>query len=110
MAAHNYYPLFLKTLETLGIEKPATEYHFHKTRRWRFDFCFVKSKLALEVEGGVWTNGRHVRGSGFIKDMEKYNEATILGYHLLRVTPDEMLNGMAVFLIERYFKERLNNN
>jgi very-short-patch-repair endonuclease len=100
------FSVFYKTLEALGIEKPVYEYRFHKTRKWRFDFCFVEAKLALEIEGGVWTNGRHVRGSGFIKDMEKYNQAAILGFRLLRVTPEQTQNGEALILIEEYFKQR----
>ena len=101
-----FYILFYQGIKALKIEKPVQEYRFHKTRRWRFDFCFVDSMLALEVEGGIWTDGRHTRGSGFIKDMEKYNQAAILGYSLLRTTPEQMQNGEAVLLIEQWFKEK----
>jgi hypothetical protein len=104
----NNYALFFKTLEAMGIKTPVAEHKFHPKRKWRFDLCWIKEKLALEVEGGVWVQGRHNRGSGFLKDMEKYNEASILGYHLLRVTPDQMMNGDAALLVERFFKERTN--
>ena len=69
---------------------PETEFKFHPTRRWRFDYAFPKLKIAIECEGGAYTRGRHTRGTGFIKDMEKYNNATLLGWKLLRYTPSNL--------------------
>jgi len=80
------------------------EYRFHPTRKWRFDYCYVQHKIALEVEGGVWTKGRHTRGAGFIKDMEKYNEATLLGWQVYRCTPQQIESGEAFLLIEKALK------
>lgn len=40
----------------------------------------------MEIEGGVWSRGRHVRGSGFEKDCEKHNEAAALGWSVFRFT------------------------
>lgn len=65
------------------------EYRFHPVRRWRFDYCCPDLKIAVEIEGGAFTNGRHTRGKGFIADMEKYNNAVLLGYKLLRFTPSQ---------------------
>lgn len=67
------------------------EYRFAAPdRQWRVDAAFVSQKLAIEVEGGVWTQGRHTRASGFLKDMEKYNELAARGWRLLRFTPAEL--------------------
>jgi very-short-patch-repair endonuclease len=82
--------IFLKAIKQI-IEKEFdlevfTEYKFHPTRKWRFDLAIPDVKLAIEIEGGVYTKGRHTRGSGFIKDIEKYNEAAINGWTLLRFT------------------------
>lgn len=66
------------------------EFRFHPKRKWRFDYAFPAVKLALEVEGGVWTRGRHTRPQGFLNDIEKYNTATLLGWRVLRTTPDEL--------------------
>lgn len=66
------------------------EYKFHPVRKWRFDYAIPEHKIALEVEGGVWTGGRHTSSVGFLKDMEKYNTATLMGWRVFRTTPDEL--------------------
>lgn len=102
------YSLFPKLcLEEIGIE-PEKELKFHPARRWRFDFAFVNEKLAIEVEGGVWTGGRHTRGSGFLKDMEKYNEATRLGWRLLRTTPNQVETKRFIDLIKSILIKKNN--
>lgn len=82
-----------------GLPIPETEYRFCDARKWRFDFAWPESRIALEVEGGVWTGGRHTRGSGFIKDMEKYNIAAMLGWRVLRVQPKDLCMKSTVDLI-----------
>jgi hypothetical protein len=62
------------------------EHKFHPTRKWRIDCALPERMLAIEIEGGVFTQGRHTRGKGFINDIEKYNALTTLGWHLLRYT------------------------
>ena len=65
------------------------EFQFAKPRRWRFDYALVTQQIAIEIEGGAHSNGRHTRGSGFICDMEKYNRAIVLGWRVLRYTPQQ---------------------
>ena len=67
-------------------EKPVPEFRFHPTRKWRFDFAYPEKKIAIEIEGGVWTGGAHTRGKHFESDCEKYNAATLLGWRALRFT------------------------
>lgn len=73
----------------MGVEC-VKEYQFHDKRKWRFDYAIPLYKIALEVEGGVWTGGRHVNPKGFLGDMEKYNTATLLGWRVLRTTPEQL--------------------
>jgi hypothetical protein len=54
-----------------GVPAPEAEFKFAPDRKWRFDFCWSPQRIALEVDGGIWVGGRHTRGSGFAKDMEK---------------------------------------
>lgn len=68
-------------------------------KNWRFDFAFVDHKLAVEVEGGGWVNGRHTRGVGFREDMHKYHHAMRLGWTVYRCEESLIRTGQAVQLI-----------
>jgi very-short-patch-repair endonuclease len=78
------------------------EVQFAPPRKWKFDFCFPYAMLAVEVEGGIWTNGRHSRGAGMEGDMEKYNEATLRGYSVLRFSVKHIKSGEALAQVERF--------
>lgn len=75
-----------------GLPVPVTEFRFHPTRKWRADYAFVNTepKVLVEIDGGAWTQGRHTRGAGFIEDQRKLNAATLLGFTVLRYTPDRL--------------------
>lgn len=89
-----------------GLPEPVTEYRFHKTRRWRFDACWPDLKLAVEVEGGAWINGRHNRGSGFEADLEKYGEAMALGWTVYRCGRKLIKSGDAIRTILILYEQR----
>jgi very-short-patch-repair endonuclease len=86
---------------TPGIPPWVRELRFHDTRQWRFDFAWPQSMLALEIEGGEWSQGRHVRGGGFGADCEKYNAAAVLGWRVLRVTGRMVERGEALLLVKQ---------
>jgi very-short-patch-repair endonuclease len=91
--------------QELGVEVEA-EFYFAKPRRWRFDYAIVEQRIAVEVEGGVWTRGRHTRGAGFLKDLVKYNEAAVRGWTLIRTTPDTLVSQTTLDLIRRAIETR----
>ena len=66
------------------------EYKFHPVRKWRSDFAHIESKVMIEIEGAVWTGGRHTRGAGYIKDCEKYNEAAFNGWAVISLTGSDI--------------------
>lgn len=61
------------------------EYRFDESRRWRADYAHLPSRTLIELEGGVWSGGRHTRGKGYIKDAEKYREAAMQGWTVVRL-------------------------
>ena len=89
-----------RELKTLKIEFEQ-EFEFHPKRKWRADFHLVGKKILVEVEGGIWSGGRHTRGKGYIGDMEKYNAATMMGFQVLRFSTDQVKSGLAIQQIEK---------
>ena len=79
--------------QLVGFPDPATELLFHPKRKWRLDYAWEEQKLALEVHGGIHSGGRHTRGRGFVEDRAKMNEATLLGWTVLEVTPEHIKSG-----------------
>jgi very-short-patch-repair endonuclease len=82
---------------TDGMER---EHRFAQGRRWRFDFAWPAQRVALEVEGGAWTGGRHTRGAGFLADLEKYNRAALDGWRVIRAGSAHVKYGIAASWIK----------
>ena len=71
-------------IRAVGLPAPVREHKFPSpTARWRFDLAWPDRHVAVEVDGGVWTGGRHVTGSGATKDAEKFSNAAALGWRVL---------------------------
>lgn len=83
---------------------PVSEFKFHPVRKWRADFAFPSHMILIEIEGGVWIQGRHQTGKGFSADCEKYSHAALLGYRVFRFTPDMVKSGEAVQMVNEALK------
>ncbi len=70
----------------------AREYKFSSARRWRLDYYCEGNgaRIGIEIHGGVWTQGRHVRGKGFLADLEKLNAAQMQGITVLQLGTDQV--------------------
>lgn len=81
-------------LELLLINAKLTpftrEHRFHPTRKWRLDFAWPERKVSIELQGGQWTRGAHLRGKQYQSDCEKLNEAQLLGWIVLWFTTDDV--------------------
>ena len=95
---------FAATWNALGGPPLEREYHFHPVRKWRSDFAHLPSRTLIEIEGGVWSQGRHVSPQGFVKDAEKYLEAALGGWQVLRLTPKQ-LNATTISRILSYVRD-----
>ncbi len=84
-------PVFPGQCKAAGYPRPEVEYAFHPVRKWRFDYAWPHhGRIALEVEGGIWTGGAHAQPIGIERDMEKYNAAALLGWRVLRYQPADL--------------------
>jgi hypothetical protein len=80
---------FAHAWKMTGLPKPESEYVIKETgRKWKYDFAWPERKIAVEIHGGVWTQGRHTRGAGFIGDRRKMNAAVLCGWRVLEFTTD----------------------
>ncbi|HHQ4617455.1 TPA: hypothetical protein ACSP2N_001469 [Aeromonas veronii] len=79
--------------QLVGFPDPATELVFHPKRKWRLDYAWPTRMIAVEIHGGIHSGGRHTRGKGFVEDRAKMNEARLLGWTVLEVTPEHVKSG-----------------
>jgi len=99
--------VLLEQIALAGLPEPIKEYRFHANRQWRFDFCWRPQLVACEIEGGIWLQTKTGRSKGhahperFESDCEKYNEAALYGWLLIRVTPAMIRDGRALDWLER---------
>lgn len=63
-------------------------YSFIPPRRFRFDFASLDSKVAIEINGGNWINGRHTRASNLSDEYKKLNLATLNGWRVFILSPE----------------------
>ena len=69
---------------------PVAEHKFDAGRRWRFDFAWPEEKVALEVQGGLLSGGRHSRGPALLKEHEKLNAAARQGWRIFFTIPQNL--------------------
>lgn len=91
----------LNRIEQAGLPEPVREHVFAPPRKWAFDLAYLGPMVAVELEGGVFSQGRHTRGVGFTNDCRKYSEAAIRGWKVLRCTPEMVEAGELVDLLSR---------
>ena len=103
MARSDAETLFVDQLRENGFPFPNEEFKFLEDRRFRFDFAWPSTNIAIEIEGGVWSGGRHTRGAGYSRDIEKYNLATRAGWKVYRFTPQMVKSGEAIIFMSSVF-------
>ena len=84
--------ILLQVWAAAGIPNPVPEHQFEATRKWRFDYAFLEQRVAVEIQGGLFTGGRHTRGPALRDEYEKLREAAADGWLVLPVPPDEAMS------------------
>ena len=92
MAQSRLESRFLLLWRVAGGPPLEREVRFHPSRRWRADFAHLPTRTLIEIEGGIFMpkGGRHNRGIGYAKDAEKYLEAAMEGWTVLRLTEKQL--------------------
>ena len=102
--------LFAIQLQGAGLPAYVRQYRFAQSlgRQWSSDFAWPTLKLLCEVDGGVWRQGggAHSHPTNIVRDMEKQNDAALLGFLVLRFTTDQIKNGQALTFLARVMASR----
>jgi len=85
------YAAFPDFCERMGLPRPVAELRFHSVRLWRMDFAWPEHRVYLEVQGGIFTNGRHSRGAAMLKEWEKINTASGMGWRQILCQPKDLM-------------------
>ena len=90
----------------------TSEFKFHPVRKWRFDYFIPvgDAGIAIEIDGGIWIGGRHTSPQGFVKDMEKFNNASSMGYYVFKFTPSNKKSKEQLDLVNILLDKLINNN
>jgi very-short-patch-repair endonuclease len=88
-----------------GLPDPEFEVCHIPGRKFRLDVAWPAAKVGIEVEGGIWTRGKHGRGTGIRVDMEKNNLALIYGWRVLRVEPQDVCLRVTVNMIKSLLRK-----
>lgn len=91
--------MLLVRLERAGLPVGVTQHRVVTGRQFRLDRAWPEQMVACEVQGGVWANGAHSRGSGVQRDCVKLSMAAAVGWRVLPVTREMIESGEAVHLI-----------
>jgi hypothetical protein len=108
--------LFLAACKAFGLPEPEPEYKFC-SRGWKFDWYWQDRPfcpaVALEIEGGIFGKGKpcstckrrpvgaHTSIANMLRDVEKYNEAAILGIKVIRCIPKAVKDGTVFITLRR---------
>jgi very-short-patch-repair endonuclease len=87
---------YARIMRALKFPTPTREFRFDPIRKWRFDFAWPDQKVAVELDGGIWTKGGHSTGTGIMRDMEKSNQAQLDGWLVLRFSDKHLEDGSAI--------------
>jgi hypothetical protein len=105
-------------LQELGLgqlqDSIVFEYVFHESRDWRFDVAIPGLHLGIEIEGGIYPFknprtgemivGRHSRGAGFQKDLDKYNSATARAWQVFRFSVEDVQFGRSKTMLADWIR------
>lgn len=117
---HDYKADFIRDAGFLGLPLPShgakeygcqyPEFQFHDVRKWRFDFAYPILKIAIEyngIFGGEGEDASHKAVAGLLRDMEKFTEASLLGWTLIIINAKTVQSGQAVTWLETAIKSKL---
>ena len=100
---------FEKLWKQCGGPVLATEHRYHKTRMWRFDYAHLDTNVAIELDGGLFTGGGHVRPQHVQDTCDKKNEAILAGWVVFTLGTGIITEDRVRAIVE-FVKQKNKNN
>ena len=110
---------FKSEWKRIGGRELTEEYKFFNTRKWRFDFVDLETKVAIEIDGGAkgffkrnkkgkmsYVTGRHQSAEGYKNDCIKLNCALLCGFVVFRLTGDMVGDSCLLREIARHISDK----
>ena len=105
MSASELEDIFAMQLNAVGLDGYLRECKKAiPGRKFRFDFCWVKERLAVEINGGTYSKGGHSSYLGIKRDYEKGNLAVQYGWKVLQFDADMVKSGQALEFTEKMLR------
>lgn len=100
--------IFLTWLRVQALPPAVWELAFdtENGREWRFDWAWPEYKVALEIQGGTFVNGRHSRGPALRKEYEKLNAALVQGWVVVHTLAGEVMTPAVTRTLHRLLAQR----
>jgi hypothetical protein len=93
--------IFVNRLEHAGLPLGEAQYPFVPGRQHRFDRAWPDHMVAVEIQGGVYSDDGHGRKSIVARDCLKLSLAAAFGWRCLPVTRQMIEDGTAINLLVR---------
>ena len=81
------------------------EYKYVPCRKYKADYCIPEWRLLIEIQGGLFNKKAHGSITGLLKDIQRLNLATVNGFYLLRITPDDFRKTQCIEWVEMFRKQ-----
>ena len=97
-------------LQLFGLMDACERQHrFHPSRKWLIDFAWPGRRVALEVNGGTYLQGKfrgaHSRGDRQRKDFEKWSTLSLMGWTVLLVDSVDVKQGVHIERVLRALRK-----
>ena len=88
--------ILLQQISRRNLPPPVEEHRPLEARQWRIDLAWPTLRVGIEIQGGAFSGGRHVRGKGYEADRHRNNTLVVAGWRLLEVTPRQIKAAEAI--------------
>ena len=93
-------------LQRAGLGGYQRNYRFAVKKRYELDFAWTMQRVAIEVQGGLHSNGAHVRPAGYTRDCKKMRLAQLMDWKIFYCTAGDIRDNSIIEDVETALEQR----